>query len=202
MSGLLASLHRPGTTGLHRLPVGVKVAGLAVFSVAVVMVHSPAAALGFLAVPVVLAVLSGVSLRLIARATRPVLVIAAVAAALQWWWYGSERAVETFVDLLALALIGTVVAATTSVNAMLDALVRWMAPLRHVGVAPERVSLAFALAIGALPGTVAVARETHDAAKARGLERSVRANVTPFVTRVVARGLATGEALHARGISD
>lgn len=202
MTSPLAALHRPGTTLVHRLPVGVKVLALVTFSVAVVLTRGWVPALAFLALTLALGALGRVPWGVVARATRPVLVIALVAAALQWWWYGRDRAIETFVDLLALALFATLVSVTTSVNAMLDALVRWLTPLRHFGVSPERVGLAFALAIGALPGTVAVARETHDAARARGLERSVRANVTPFVTRVVARGLATGEALHARGLGD
>lgn len=199
-AGPLASLHHAGTTWLHRLPIGVKVVFLALFSVVVVAVHSAWAGLGFLTFTLALALSARVPVVALARATRPVLLVAVFAAALQWWWYGRERAIETFFDLLALALIGTVVAATTSVNAMLDAVVRWLGPLRVIGVNPERIALSFALAIGALPGTVAVARETRDAARARGLERSPRANVTPFVTRVVARALITGDALHARGV--
>lgn len=202
MSSPLASMYRPGTTVLHRLPVGAKVLGLSAFSVAVVAIHSPLAAPLFWLLALALALVGRVPLRVLARASRPVLVIAVVAGLLQGWWYGPERAVETCLDLLAMGMAATVVSATTSMNSMLDALVRWLGPLRRIGVDPDRVSLAFALAIGALPGTLAVARETHDAARARGLERSVRANVTPFVTRVVARGLATGDALHARGLGD
>ena len=94
------------------------------------------------------------------------------------------------------------VSATTPVNAMLDAFIRWIAPLRHVGVDPERVALTIGLAIQALPGTIALAVETRDAARARGLGRHPRAYLTPFVIRVVARAHETGDALHARGIGD
>jgi biotin transport system permease protein len=41
---------------------------------------------------------------------------------------------------------------------MVDALSRWARPLHHVGVDPDRVALTVALTIGALPGTIAVAR--------------------------------------------
>ena len=92
-------------------------------------------------------------------------------AALQWWLRGYAKAVETLVDLLALALAAAVLTATTPVNAMLDAIVRWVAPLRRVGVDPERVALTFTLAIQALPGTLTLALETRDAARARGLRR-------------------------------
>jgi biotin transport system permease protein len=123
-------------------------------------------------------------------------------AALQWWFYGRDKAIETMVDLVALTVAAVVVSATTPVNAMLDAFIRWITPLRHVGVDPERVALTLGLAIQALPGTVALAIETRDAARARGLGRHPRAYLTPFVIRVVARAHETGDALHARGLGD
>ena len=80
------------------------------------------------------------------------LLVALVVAGLQWWLSGYAKAVETLVDLLTLALAAVVLSATTPVNAMLDAIVRWVAPLRRLGVDPERVALTFTLAIQALPG--------------------------------------------------
>ena len=76
-----------------------------------------------------------------------------------------------------------------------------MRPFRRL-VDPERVALTITLAIGALPGTVALALETRDAARARGLSRHPRAYLTPFVIRVVARAHETGDALQARGLGD
>ena len=87
-------------------------------------------------------------------------------------------------------------------NAMLDAVVRWIQPFRRFGVDPERVALTLGLAIQALPGTIAIALETRDAARARGLERRPRAYLSPFVVRVVARAQETGDALAARGLGD
>ncbi|RYI99787.1 MAG: energy-coupling factor transporter transmembrane protein EcfT, partial [Actinomycetales bacterium] len=109
---------------------------------------------------------------------------------------------ESFLDLVTLALVALTLTATTPVNAMLDAIVRWIGPLRRVGVDPERVALTFSLAIAALPGTVALALETRDAARARGLGKHPRAFLTPFVIRVVARAHETGAALEARGLAD
>ena len=56
--------------------------------------------------------------------------------------------------------------------------------------------------IGALPGTLALALETRDAARARGLGRNPRVYLTPFVVRVVARAHEQGDALAARGLGD
>ena len=199
---ILVGVYQPGTSLLHRLPVGPKVAALSVFSLSVVLVRSMPASFAFLAVAIALAALARLDLRMLVRATRSIVLFAVIFAALQWLLYGPAKATETLVDLIALALAAIVVSATTPVNAMLDALVRWIRPLRHVGVDPERVAMAFTLAIQALPGTVALAVETRDAARARGLGRHPRAYLTPFVIRVVARAQETGDALHARGIGD
>lgn len=197
----LFGVYQPGRSLLHRLPVGAKVGGLAGYSLAVVLVRSMPASWVFLAVACLLALVARIDLRLLARSLRPVLVMAAVFAAVQWLLYGPVRATETLVDLLALALAAIVVSTTTPVNAMLDAFIRWIGPLRRIGVDPDRVALTVGLAIQALPGTVALALETRDAARARGL-RHPRAYLTPFVIRVVARAHETGDALHARGIGD
>nr|WP_275940958.1 CbiQ family ECF transporter T component [Nocardioides zeae] len=184
------------------MPPGPKVVGLAVASVTIVAVRSMPASFVFLALALGLALLTGVSLRLLVRSTRPVLIAALVVGAFQWWFYGRDKAIETLVDLVALAVLALCLTASTPVNAMLDALVRWLGPFRRVGVAPERVSLAFALAIAALPGMVELALETRDAARARGLGRHPRSYLTPFVVRVVSRAQETGDALQARGLGD
>ena len=198
----MAGLHQPGDTLLHRLPVGAKVLGLAALSLSIVLVRSAQAAPIFLGVTLLLAMIARVPLTSLWRAARGVLLIAAVAGAFQWWWYGAPKAVETFVDLISLALGAVSLTATTSVNQMVDALARWAGPLRLVGVDPDRVALTVALTIGALPGTIAIARETRDAARARGVDRNPRAYLSPFVIRVVARAHESGDALHARGIGD
>jgi biotin transport system permease protein len=198
----LVGLHQPGDTLLHRLPVGAKLLGLAVLSLAIVLVRSMPASFAFLAVALLLALVARVRLSTLLRAARVILAMAVFVAALQWWWYGRDKAVETLVDLLALSVAAVVVSATTPVNAMLDSFIRWITPLRRVGVDPERVALTIGLAVQALPGTLALALETRDAARARGLGRHPRAYLTPFVVRVVARAHETGDALHARGLGD
>ena len=198
----MAGLYQPGRTILHRLPIGAKVLGLAVLSLAIVLVRDVRTAPVFLAITLLLAIAARVPLRSLWRATRGVLLIAVVAGAFQWWWYGAPKAVETFLDLVSLALAALSLTATTTVNEMVDALARWARPLRVVGVAPDRVALTVALTIGALPETIAIARETRDAARARGVDRNPRAYLSPFVIRVVARAHESGDALHARGIGD
>ncbi|GGO70360.1 CbiQ family ECF transporter T component [Nocardioides deserti] len=199
---LLVGTYRPGQTVLHRLPVGPKVALLAVFSLVVVLVRSLPASGVCLALVLVTALVGRVPLGAVLRALRGLAVLLVVVSAVQWWVNGLARAAETTLDLVALAVAALVLTTTTPVNALLDALIRWLRPLRRLGVDPERVALAFSLAIAALPATLALALETRDAARARGLGRHPRAYLTPFVVRVVARAHDTGDALHARGLGD
>ena len=199
---MTVGLHRPGRTPLHRLPVGAKLLGLMVLSVAIVVVRDARAAVVLFALGLALALLARVDLRTATRALRGVLLLAVIVAVVQWWLFTPARAVESLLDLLTLALLALTLTVSTPVTAMLDAVVRWLGPLRRVGVDPERVSLVLGLTMQALPGTLALAQETRDAARARGLERSPRAYLTPFVIRVVARAHETGDALHARGLAD
>jgi biotin transport system permease protein len=198
----LIGVYQPGDTLLHRAPVGIKLLGLAALSLAIVLVRSMPASWAFLAVALGFATAARIRIAALLRATRIVVFMAVFVAALQWWFYGRDKAIETLVDLLALTIGAVVVSSTTPVNAMLDAFIRWITPLRRFGVDPERVALTLGLAIQALPGTIALAVETRDAARARGIGRHPRAYLTPFVIRVVARAHETGDALHARGIGD
>ncbi|EGD43557.1 putative cobalt transport protein [Nocardioidaceae bacterium Broad-1] len=199
---MTVGLYRPGDTVLHRLPVGAKLLGLAVISVAIVALRGPILAVAFLVVALMLALVGRLDLAATARALRAVLVIAVVVALLQWWLFTLPRAVESLLDLLSLALVALTLTVTTPTTETLDAVVRWIRPLRRVGLDPERVALTIAMAIQALPGTLTLAQETRDAARARGLGRSPRAYLTPFVIRVVARAHETGDALKARGLGD
>ena len=199
---MTVGLYRPGDTVLHRLPVGAKLLGLAVISVAIVALRGPILAVGFLVLAVVLALIGRLDLAATARALRAVLVIAVLVALLQWWLFSLPRAVESLLDLVSLALVALTLTVTTPTTETLDAVVRWIRPLHRVGIDPERVALTIAMAIQALPGTLTLAQETRDAARARGLARSPRAYLTPFVIRVVARAHETGDSLKARGLGD
>jgi biotin transport system permease protein len=194
-------VYRPGTTVLHRLPVGAKLGGLIVLSVLIVALHGVPTSLAAFALALLLALLARLDLAATWRSLRMVMIVALVAAALQWWWTSGARAIETLVDLVSLGILALVLSTTTASTAMIDAIVRWISPLRRVGVDPDRVALTIGLSIQSLPAALQLATETRDAARARGLH-TPRAWLTPFVIRIVARAHETGAALQARGIGD
>lgn len=195
-------LYQPGTSPLHRLTPGPKLVGLFLLAVAVLVAKGPWTGVAFVALALVLAALGSLSPRSLLRALRPFLIVAVLLLAFNSWQNGWPRAVEVVADLTALILAATVLTATTAVNDLLDTIVRSLRPFRRLGVDPDRVGLTFSLMLRALPGTIELAAETRDAARARGLERSIRARTIPLVLRVVARARDTGDALHARGVLD
>lgn len=192
----------PGPGPLHRLRPGSKLLGLFLFGVAVVAAPGWAPALVALGIGFALAL----GARLRGRALlRPLLAFAPVGLllfAFQWWQHGWEQAVEVVAGLLALILAASAFTASTAIDDMLDTIVRTLGPLRRLGVSPERVALAFSLAIRTIPHAFELARETRDAARARGLDRSARAFAVPFALRMVLHARDTGAALHSRGLGD
>lgn len=192
----------PGSGPLHRMRPGAKLLGLFLFATAVVATPGPIWAGALLAVAFTCAIVAGLRGRALWRATRGFLLIGVPLFAFQTWQHGWERGVSTVADLLALILAASAFTASTAVDDMLDTISWALRPLRPLGVDPDRVALAFSLVIRAIPSIIGVARETGDAARARGLERSPRARLVPMVVRTVGHAQATGQALAARGIGD
>ncbi|WP_210438295.1 energy-coupling factor transporter transmembrane component T [Nocardioides xinjiangensis] len=202
MSAQLLGLHRPGTTLLHRLGAGAKLLALMAAGLAVVVVRGPASALVAVTLAAALLGWSGARVGRTLAAMRWLLLTAALLGGWTVWQHGWPRAVEVVGDLVALILLATTLTVTTPVDEVMDAVARGLRPLRRLGVDPEVVALAFSLMLRAIPSTIVLAEEARDAALARGLERSPRARLIPFVVRVVARARDTGDALHARGIGE
>lgn len=91
---------------------------------------------------------------------------------------------------------------TTPGPEMVDALVAFLRPLRWVGLDPERVGLAIGIMLRSIPHLMDSFDEVRDAARARGLERNLLAQLSPVVVHAVAYAQATGDALAARGLGD
>ena len=194
-------LYRPGTTALHRLPAGGKLLGMLALGVALVVLRGPFTALIALAGSLVLALVARLPLRTTAVGLAPITITALVLGLYQTWQRGWPVGVEVAADLLALVLAATVVTATTPTDALFGLLSRALRPVRR-WVAPESVALSVALMLRTIPALGRLFTEVRDAARARGLERSARAQLVPFVVRAVGRAQRTGDALAARGIGD
>ncbi|MEV0162575.1 energy-coupling factor transporter transmembrane component T family protein [Nonomuraea fuscirosea] len=201
MNGLLGA-YVPGSSPLHRLPAGVKLAGLAVACTVLVLLGSPAA-LGVAAVVVAgLYALSRVSLAAAWAQVKPVRWFAVALFGMQWLFVDLQGALSTVLQVvLAVALAG-LVTLTTRASAMMAALERCLSPARFVGLDPFRVSLLLSLTIRSVPVVAELATRVREAQRARGVERSVRAFAVPLVVGSLRHADALGEALSARGLDD
>lgn len=193
-------------TRAYRL-AGLKLAGLAVAVTVLVVVRSPVAVAVGAGTTAILYAWSRLGVETLARQLRPMrwfvvimLVFHVVAGgATTAAWAGAVTVTGTVV--IGVALAGWVTS-TTSATAILDTIERAVRPLRLVGFDPARIALVLALALRSLPVMADLAARTRDAARARGVERSVRAQVVPLVVSGLRHADRLGEALVARGADD
>lgn len=201
-SASLIGAYRPGSTPVHRLPASVKLGGLLLLGVTLAFVPGWQSAVVAFVVSVLIAAAARMRLLQVLRSLLVLLLVVGSLAAYLTWQHGWERAVAVVGDLIALALLATVVTATTPVDELLDTITRALGPLRRIGIKPDQVALAFSLMLRGIPISLQIAQETRMAARARGLHRNPRATLSPMVIRMVAHARTTGEALHARGLAD
>ncbi|MCP1388642.1 energy-coupling factor transporter transmembrane protein EcfT [Corynebacterium sp. TA-R-1] len=132
----------------------------------------------------------------------PLLPILLFLGAFMWWQNGLAGALTTMIGLLATIAAANLLTLTTTVEELLDALDRNLAPLGRIGVPVELITLTIALTIRLIPLMLATANEVLDARKARGAGFSLTAFGIPLVIRSVRRAKLIGEALMARGAVD
>ena len=199
---MLTSTYQPGTSPLHRSAAGVKLLGLLVFSTVLVACQSPVTVLvGFVLVAGLYGV-AGFGVRTLVAQVWPLRWFVLFLVPFQWWTAGWQAAVAV-VGTLVVAVVGAaLISLTTRVTDLLDVIARLLEPARAIGVDPDRVALLLALTIRAVPVIAGTLHEARDARRARGLEHSTRALVTPVVVRTIRHADRVGDALAARGIDD
>ena len=192
-----------GDTPLHRAGPTQKFVALVVFILAVTLLPAqPWHALAALGVIVALYAVAKIPPKIAGEQALPVLPLLLFLGAFLWWQNGLLSAATTFFSLLATVAAANLLTLTTTVEALLDALDRNLAPLARFGVPVETISLTIALTIRLIPLMLATANEVLDARKARGAGFSLTAFGIPLVIRSVRRARLIGEALMARGAVD
>lgn len=191
-----------GHSVLHRMRPGAKLLGLFVFATTAITLRTVLSTIIALLIATVLCAVAGMRARDFARVATRFMIVGVLLFAFQAWQNGWDRGFAVVGTLFALILAASAFTSSTSVDDMLDTVVWMLEPLRRFGVRPDRVALAFSLVLTSIPTLLGIAQETREAAKARGLERSPRAYLVPFVLRVIAHAQLTGDALQARGLGD
>ncbi len=195
-------LYHPGSSVLHRLPAGWKLAGLLVATAGLVALHQLwQLGLAALAVAGLLAV-SRIPARLVEQQLRPLRWLLLFTVVFQLVVTGWRAAVVLGAGLVLAVAMAALVTLTTTVTAMLDVCRGVLRPLRRLGVDADRVGLVLAMTVRCIPLLVGILDDVAQARKARGLSFSLLALAAPAVVRALRTADAMGEALVARGVDD
>lgn len=195
-------LYRPGSSVVHRLPAGLKLALLLCAGAGSVFLDAPWQVGAAAAVALAGYLLAGLAPRVVLAQARPVLWVLVVVGGFHVLVDGWQRAAVVTGVILVLVLLAGLVTLTTRTSDLVDALVAALRPLRPLGVDPDRVGLLLALSIRSVFVVVGIAEEVRDAQRARGLTGSPRAYAVPLLIRSLRHADELGEALVARGVDD
>lgn len=199
----MIGLYRPGTSFLHRLPAGVKLLLLITSIVtATVVVRTPIQVGIVAALVAALFLLARIPVKVALAQLRPIIWMLLIIGVFQVIITSPARAVVVCGVLLISVALAALVTLTTRVTDMLDTITRALGPLRRFGVDPDRIGLMLALAIRCIPILATIVHEVAEARKARGLQWSMTALVTPVLVRALRTADAMGDALVARGVDD
>lgn len=198
----LFGLYAPGRSGLHRLPVGAKFALMLAVSLVPLVVRELWVSAALLAVTSMLLLATRIDWRRCFVLAPMIWVMAGFLLVYQLAWGTWDVGLMLVANLVLCLYAARILTLTTPAPVLLDALVVAARPVRLVGGSPERVGLAAALMIRSIPFLFGSLGDVRAAARARGLERNVVAQLTPVVVGAVAYARATGEALAARGMGE
>jgi biotin transport system permease protein len=194
--------YSPGTSLLHRMPGGLKLAMLAAFGVVLVVFRGWWPPLVALAAVICCYALARLPVRTLLSQLRQLLWIALILGVAQLILSSWRAAVAVVGTILTLVLAAGLVSLTTTMTELTDILLRLLRPLQRIGVPTERLALLISLSVRSVSVIAALAAEVRDAQRARGLQASPRAFAVPLLVRSLRHAQSLGEALQARGLDD
>ena len=184
---------------LHRVPAGLKLGALALFSVLLLPVGDWRILAGALAA--IAAVYAGFGRAGMARLVllRPLLPLLVVIGGLQAAAEGWNAGAVIMMRLMVMLLLADLVSMTTPLSAMMDVLAPGFRVLRPFGVDPRKMALAVALVLRFVPVLMTRWRAREEAWKARTHRRIPPRLVAAFVADSLQLADRVAEALDARG---
>ncbi|MFF5790797.1 energy-coupling factor transporter transmembrane component T [Paeniglutamicibacter sp. NPDC012692] len=202
----MLTLYKPGKGWLHRMPAGPKLLLVlsVVLAVSLLPSHWWSAAVAAVAAILVYAV-SGLGaglggLRELGRQVFSVRWVIAITLVSQLIFMGPEPAVANAARVTAAIVLAALLALTTRVTALLDAIERGLRPLERLGLDPQRIALLLTVTISTIPVLGRRANEVRDAQRARGARNNPRTFVVPFLIVAIKHADELGDALTARGV--
>lgn len=193
----------PGNTIIHRSPPLLKFLVLIVFILVTgIVIKTPIPAVYCVIISAVLFVIARIPLKIAFGQLWPPLPILLFLGAFQWWQLGFSRAAAIVLVIFSSLMLAILLTLTTTVDAMMEAMEKALAPTARFGVPVEIIVLAFSLTIRLIPLTLGTVYEVLDARKARGATFSLAAFGTPVIIRSIKRARNIADALVARGAGD
>ena len=200
-------IYIPADSVLHRMPAGAKILTIIALSLVALTLNQWWITLTFF----FLCVIALISTRApLVTAFWPgwAFLVMALSLVIYHLFLGSwQQAIVVPVTMIACLYAARVLTYSTRGPDLVDALVAAGRPLRwlglsRLGLTPERFGLAVGLMLRSVPFIVGAFDDVRDAARARGLQRNLVANISPVVVRTVGYAIATGDALAARGLGE
>lgn len=193
------SLYVPGRSPIHRLPAGIKLAGLAAgSSMLFVFPGIPVHAAELLAVLALFQV-AGLPWKEVFDQLRPALVFLVPIFLFHVFLTDWVLGLETVLRILTLLLLAVIVTLTTRLSDMIDVLERIMRPMRFAGINPSKVGMMLSMVIRLIPLMMREAGEILEAQRARGLDRNAIALLVPLLIKALKMADDLSDAMDARG---
>lgn len=187
---------------LHSVPTGVKLAVIAVIGIVALIFRDAAINWSMFAALVVLGFTARLRVKNFLRTWIYVAVLVAIVMGLQYLFGSMESGLAVGGTVFACVQAALILTLTTSAAQLLDTFTTLVSPLRFVGATPETIALTASLMVRAISHISGLLGEAERAARARGLDSSLKARVVPAILRSVKYAQDTGRALDARGIVD
>ncbi|MCK8780657.1 energy-coupling factor transporter transmembrane protein EcfT [Rhizobium sp. NTR19] len=197
----MKTLYVQGDTWLHRLSPGLKLGGLAVFSLLLFVTASPVvlAAAVFLAGAIHASMCFGVARTW--QQLRVILLSISILTVFTLLLNGPADALAVFLRLVALAVLAATITATTSTAEFIDTITAGARPLERIGlVKAADLGLAIGLVVRFVPEVLARYEAIRDAHHARGLKQRPLTLAVPLIIQTLRHADEIAAAIDARGI--
>lgn len=190
------------STWLHRVPTGWKLAVIAVIGLVALIFRDGIVNWSIFVVLTMIGFSARLPLRRFLIPWAYAAVLVAIVMGLQYLFGTLEAGLTVAGTVFACVQAALLLTLTTTVGQLLDAFAVIVSPLRRLGVDPEIIALTASLMVRAISHLSGLLAEADRAARARGLDTSLKARVVPAILRSVKYAQDTGRALDARGIVD
>lgn len=187
---------------LHAVPTGVKLGFIAAIGIVALIFRDPIINWSMFAVLVIIGFTARLRPSYFLRTWAYVAVLVTVVMALQYFFGSLQAGLAVGGTVFACVQAALLLTLTSTVAQLLDTFTAVVSPLRFFGANTEAIALTASLMVRAISHISGLLGEAERAARARGLDSSIKARVVPAILRSVKYAQDTGRALDARGIVD